>query len=55
MDHDAEAHPRAIQFLIEFEDFVTEHYGERCDDYAEGCAVCDAWQLYDEAVEMFKI
>jgi hypothetical protein len=26
---------------------ITEAFGARCPDYAEGCAVCDAWRQYD--------
>lgn len=26
---------------------ITEAFGERCPDFAEGCACCEAWQQYD--------
>lgn len=27
---------------------ITEAFGERCLDFAEGCACCEAWKQYDE-------
>lgn len=27
---------------------ITEHYGEKCADYCEGCACCEAWKAYEE-------
>ena len=29
------------------EEAMTAHWGERCDDYEQGCPVCDAWREYD--------
>lgn len=26
---------------------ITEQWGERCSEYAEGCACCEAWKQYD--------
>lgn len=26
---------------------ITEAYGERCPDFVEGCACCEAWKQYD--------
>ena len=26
---------------------VEAHWGERCDEAAEGCPICDAWAEYD--------
>lgn len=26
---------------------ITENYGERCDEYAEGCACCELWKEFD--------
>jgi len=26
---------------------ITEAFGERCPDYAEGCHACEAWKQYD--------
>ena len=26
---------------------LTEAFGERCPDYAEGCHTCEAWKEYD--------
>lgn len=45
--------------MIKFDDIEsTEHgyikyaiqqtWGERCPDYCEGCAICDAWKQYDD-------
>jgi len=34
---------------------MLEYWGERCDDYEEGCAVCDAWRNYDNLVMDNKI
>lgn len=32
------------------EQAITGHWGERCDDYEQGCPVCDAWREYDNLV-----
>jgi len=32
------------------EQAIEEYWGARCDDYEEGCAVCDAWRDYDNLV-----
>lgn len=32
------------------EQAITEHWGERCDGYEQGCPVCDAWREYDNLV-----
>jgi hypothetical protein len=32
------------------EEAMTAHWGERCDDYEQGCPVCDAWRQYDNLV-----
>lgn len=32
------------------EQAITAHWGERCDDYEQGCPVCDAWREYDNLV-----
>jgi hypothetical protein len=29
---------------------MLEYWGERCDDYEEGCPVCEAWREYDNLV-----
>jgi len=29
---------------------MLEYWGERCEDYEEGCVVCDAWREYDNLV-----
>jgi len=34
---------------------MLEYWGERCDDYEEGCAVCDAWRDYDNLLMDNKI
>ena len=26
---------------------ITGHYGDRCEDFSEGCACCEAWAQYD--------
>jgi hypothetical protein len=28
-------------------DAITDQYGERCPEYAEGCFTCEAWKQYD--------
>lgn len=33
--------------LNEVEEAITEHWGERCLDYAEHCPCCKAWARYD--------
>lgn len=32
------------------EQAITGHWGEKCDDYEEGCPVCDAWREYENLV-----
>lgn len=32
------------------EQAIAEHWGEKCDDYEQGCPVCDAWRQYDNLV-----
>jgi hypothetical protein len=34
---------------------MLEYWGERCEDYEEGCVVCDAWCEYDNLVMDNKI
>ena len=29
------------------EQAIEEYWGARCDDYEEGCVVCEAWRDYD--------
>jgi hypothetical protein len=29
------------------EQAITEHWGEKCDSYEQGCPVCDAWREYE--------
>ena len=33
---------------------MLEYWGERCDDYEEGCPVCDAWREYDNLVRVVR-
>ena len=32
------------------EEAITAHWGEKCDDYEQGCPVCDAWREYENLV-----
>lgn len=34
---------------------MLEYWGERCDDYEEGCVVCEAWREYDNLVTDNKV
>ena len=34
---------------------MLEYWGERCEDYEEGCVVCDAWREYDNLVTDNKV
>ena len=34
---------------------MLEYWGERCEDYEEGCVVCEAWRDYDNLVMDNKI
>ena len=34
---------------------MLEYWGERCEDYEEGCVVCDAWREYDNLMMDNKI
>lgn len=31
---------------------ITEQFGERCDEFAAGCACCEAWSQYDDLVSL---
>jgi len=31
-----------------------KHWGERCNDYDEGCIACRAWKHFDETGEIAK-
>ena len=31
---------------------VLFYWGERCPDHEAGCAICDAWKLYDEVINL---
>jgi len=37
------------------EEAMTAHWGERCDDYEQGCPVCDAWREYDNLLTDIKV
>lgn len=45
----------AVRALVEkFDHFVSwlytrRLYGPRCDEFADRCPVCEAWQFHDEA------
>ena len=32
------------------EEALTEHWGEKCDSYEQGCVVCQAWREYENLV-----
>ena len=34
---------------------MLEYWGERCEDYEEGCVVCEAWREYDNLVMDNKV
>ena len=34
---------------------MLEYWGERCEDYEEGCVVCEAWREYDNLVTDNKV
>ena len=34
---------------------MLEYWGERCEDYEEGCVVCDAWREYDNLMMDNKV
>ena len=34
---------------------LTAHGGDRCDDYEQGCPVCDAWREYDNLMTDRKV
>ncbi|MFQ5620314.1 MAG: hypothetical protein ACE5FT_00550 [Candidatus Nanoarchaeia archaeon] len=27
---------------------ITQSYGSRCPDYADGCRLCQIWEVYDD-------
>ena len=37
------------------EEALTAHWGDRCDDYEQGCPVCDAWREYDNLLTDRKV
>ena len=37
------------------EEALTAHWGDRCDDYEQGCPVCDAWREYDNLMTDRKV
>ena len=37
------------------EEAMTAHWGDRCDDYEQGCPVCDAWREYDNLLTDIKV
>ena len=37
------------------EQAIESYWGERCDDYEEGCVVCEAWREYDNLVTDNKV
>lgn len=37
------------------EQAIESYWGARCDDYEEGCVVCDAWRAYDNLVMDNKV
>jgi hypothetical protein len=37
------------------EQAIEEYWGARCEDYEEGCVVCDAWREYDNLVMDNKV
>ena len=37
--------------LEQIEEAIREYWGERCEDYYEGCYTCDTWKKYDELVD----
>ncbi len=46
---------KAQQFLHDFTDFLLENFGERCENYDEGCACCKIWVLYDQVYEIVNV
>ena len=34
---------------------VLFYFGERCPDHVDGCVTCDAWKLYDEAINLTNV
>jgi hypothetical protein len=32
------------------EEAMTDYWGEKCDEYEQGCPVCDAWRQYENLV-----
>ena len=32
------------------EQAITEHWGEKCPEYEQGCVVCQAWREYENLV-----
>lgn len=33
---------------------ITEAFGERCQDFSEGCPACETWKQYDNVVNTLK-
>lgn len=44
-----------MTFIREFEDYVTEHFGERCLTIDEDCPCCNMWGHYDSVRELTDV
>jgi hypothetical protein len=33
-------------------DAMTEYWGARCDEFQDGCRICEAWRKYDEMLRL---
>lgn len=38
--------------MDKIEEAIEGWWGPRCDDYAKGCAACEAWRAFDAAKEI---
>ena len=55
LDVEDQYREKAQQFLHDFMEFATEQFGERCQEYDEGCSCCKLWDLFDKVYEIVDI
>ena len=53
--HDFECRLCTKGAVSQIESWVTEGYGEKCPDYEESCAVCQAWKAAEEFIKYMRV
>lgn len=52
MDPADQYYKDAQRFMATFRRFTTVHFGERCQDFDDGCYACKIWHLIDQTDEI---